>query len=217
VSPPLIPDGRISRVRLAAAACPRRTFPGIPWFKRSSACTTWLRGYTSGSTHIEVATPDRLRVRGCFLCDARHLPRAPLPGVGAARSQGTPPIAALSGHYPAVIAHTDFHEEATSCQPVSHSILRMPPARDSAPREPLVRRGSAGPASTLNQRSTRLPFALLVSPVDWVHVGVRSVAGAAISWTGCIAPKPVIAVSRTGRWLFGEKAVTKILGQTRRS
>src|SRR2546425_126622 len=34
-SPPLIPDGRISRVRLAAVASPRRTFPDIPRVKRS--------------------------------------------------------------------------------------------------------------------------------------------------------------------------------------
>src|SRR4029434_7501887 len=34
-SPPLIPDSRISRVRLAAIACPHRTFPHLPRLKRS--------------------------------------------------------------------------------------------------------------------------------------------------------------------------------------
>ena len=53
-SPPLIPDSRISRVRLAAAACPRRTFPRIARLKRSPAYTPAMRGYTSGSTRVEV-------------------------------------------------------------------------------------------------------------------------------------------------------------------
>ena len=55
-SPPLIPDGRISRVRLAAAACPQRTFPTIPRLKRSLVYTPRIPGYTSSSTSSEVCT-----------------------------------------------------------------------------------------------------------------------------------------------------------------
>jgi hypothetical protein len=54
VSPPLIPDGRISRVRLAAAAYPQRTFPHSPRFKYSSTYTPGPHSYTSGSTPSEV-------------------------------------------------------------------------------------------------------------------------------------------------------------------
>src|SRR5712691_8609278 len=56
VCPPLIPDGRLSRVRLAAVASPRRTFPAIPRLKRSLVSTPEMPGYTSGSTSSEVVT-----------------------------------------------------------------------------------------------------------------------------------------------------------------
>ena len=46
-SPPLIPDGRISRVRLAAAAFPRRTFPCIRRFKYPPTYAPWMHSYTS--------------------------------------------------------------------------------------------------------------------------------------------------------------------------
>jgi hypothetical protein len=49
-SPPLIPDSRISRVRLAAAAFPRRTFPHRPRLKRTPAYTPDQFSYTSDST-----------------------------------------------------------------------------------------------------------------------------------------------------------------------
>jgi hypothetical protein len=41
---------------LAAAACPRRTFPNCPRLKRSLVYTPWQLGYTSGSTPREVVT-----------------------------------------------------------------------------------------------------------------------------------------------------------------
>jgi hypothetical protein len=57
-SPPLIPDGRISRVRWAAAAYPRRTFPDSPRVKRSRVYAPWMPGDTSSSTSLAgVTTP----------------------------------------------------------------------------------------------------------------------------------------------------------------
>jgi hypothetical protein len=56
VSPPLIPDSRLSRVRLAAAACLRRTFPNTPRVKRLLVYAPWMMGYTSSSTSSEVVT-----------------------------------------------------------------------------------------------------------------------------------------------------------------
>jgi len=56
VSPPLIPDSRLSRVRLAAAACPQRTFPNTPRVKRLLVYAPWMMGYTSSSTSSEVVT-----------------------------------------------------------------------------------------------------------------------------------------------------------------
>ena len=48
--------GCSSRVRLAAAACPRRIFPNLPKLKRSPVCAPWMPGYTSSSTPLEVLT-----------------------------------------------------------------------------------------------------------------------------------------------------------------
>jgi hypothetical protein len=50
VSPPRIPDGRMSRVQLAAAAYPQRTFPTTPRVKPSPVYATEMPGYTSRST-----------------------------------------------------------------------------------------------------------------------------------------------------------------------
>jgi hypothetical protein len=66
VSPPLIPDGRLSRVRLAAAAYPQRTFPTIPKLKRSLVYTPSMIGYTSSSTPSEVVTDTWLSVQTVF-------------------------------------------------------------------------------------------------------------------------------------------------------
>ncbi len=55
-SPPLIRYGRISRVPLAAAASPQRTFPHTPRLKHSPAYTPWVDGYTSGSTSLGIGT-----------------------------------------------------------------------------------------------------------------------------------------------------------------
>ena len=63
VSPPLIPDGRLSRVRLAAAAYPQRTFPTIPKLKRSLVYTPSMIGYPSSSTPREVVTDTWLSVQ----------------------------------------------------------------------------------------------------------------------------------------------------------
>ena len=66
MSPPLIPDGQISRVRLAAAAFPQRTFLYRPRFKHSSTYTPGLHSYTSNSTPIEIhcnlAEPNNIQV-----------------------------------------------------------------------------------------------------------------------------------------------------------
>ncbi len=88
VSPPLIPDGRISRVRLAAAACPQRTFPDSPRVKRSLVYAPGMASYTSGSTPTPVITVSlALRPDG-VLADARHLPRALYLRVGVTRLRG---------------------------------------------------------------------------------------------------------------------------------
>ncbi len=65
-SPPLIPDGRVSRIRLAAMACPKRTFPGTAKFRHSLAHTPCIHGYTSRSTPSEVVTAIWLSVQTVF-------------------------------------------------------------------------------------------------------------------------------------------------------
>jgi len=55
-SPPLIPDGRISRVRLAAMAFPSRTFPFKPKLKCLPTYAPCLNGLISTSTFLFVYT-----------------------------------------------------------------------------------------------------------------------------------------------------------------
>ena len=55
-SPPLIPDGRISRVRLAAMAFPSRTFPFKPKLKCLPTYAPGLDGLISNSTFLLVST-----------------------------------------------------------------------------------------------------------------------------------------------------------------
>ncbi len=55
-SPPLIPDGRISRVRLAAMAFPSRTFPFKPKLKCLPTYAPCLNGLISNSTFLFVRT-----------------------------------------------------------------------------------------------------------------------------------------------------------------
>jgi len=55
-SPPLIPDGRISRVRLAAMAFPSRTFPFKPKLKCLPTYAPCLNGLISNSTFLLVHT-----------------------------------------------------------------------------------------------------------------------------------------------------------------
>ena len=96
-SPPLIPDGRISRVRLAAAA-----FPGGPSLASRGSSA---RSHTPLGCMVIPPARHPLRFaprpgsvsRRCFLCGARHLPRAPLPvgGVTSSRAVSAPPGRAL--------------------------------------------------------------------------------------------------------------------------
>ena len=53
-SPPLIPDGRISRVRLAATAFPQKPFPPNPKLKHSPAFTSGVSDLISSSTFFVV-------------------------------------------------------------------------------------------------------------------------------------------------------------------
>ncbi len=53
-SPPLIPDGRISRVRLAATAFPQKPFPPNPKLKHSPAFTPGVSDLISSSTFFVV-------------------------------------------------------------------------------------------------------------------------------------------------------------------
>ncbi len=118
VNPPLIPDGRISRVRSAAMAFPRRPFPFYPKLKRSPAYASWLNGLIFSSTSSEVGTATRPSiVRTVFPFNARHLPRAALPVQGVT-SYGAISMDRVRGHYPSFIAHT------SSCaRPKSFSCL----------------------------------------------------------------------------------------------
>ncbi len=53
-APPLIPDGRISRVRLAATAFPQKPFPPNPKLKHSPAFTPGVSDLISSSTFFVV-------------------------------------------------------------------------------------------------------------------------------------------------------------------
>jgi hypothetical protein len=109
MSPPLIPDGRLSRVRLAAAA-----FPGGPSQTTRGSST---RLHTPLDCMVIPPARHPLKVslrpgsesRQCFLYGVRHLPRAPLPEAGVTRlramsritSEGvTPPSSLLWAHAP---------------------------------------------------------------------------------------------------------------------
>ncbi len=105
VSPPLIPDGRISRVRLAAAACPQRTFPNSPRLKRSLVYSPGMIGYTSSSTSSKVVTVPWLSVQTVFPMRRPLLTESPFASDGCYPTQGG--VAHLLGeHYPSFIAPT---------------------------------------------------------------------------------------------------------------
>ncbi len=106
---------------MAAAAYPRRTFPGIPKLKRSPVYTPWMRGYTSGSTPSEVITATWHCVQTVFPLRCPPLTESPF-----ARDRRYPPPGGvrhhLGGHYPSFIAPT------SSCVPPQSSRgLRLPP------------------------------------------------------------------------------------------
>ncbi len=83
-SPPLIPDGRISRVRLAAMAFPSRTFPFKPKLKCLPTYAPCLNGLISNSTFLLFPLFLQHSVWPVFLSNARHLPRAHSPRFSAA-------------------------------------------------------------------------------------------------------------------------------------
>ncbi len=95
--PPLIPDGRICRVRLAAAAFPEgpsQSFRGSS--ARSHTPLGWL--VIPPARHgCRLSPRSGTESRWCCLSRARHLPRAPLPvgGVASFGAVSTPPGRAL--------------------------------------------------------------------------------------------------------------------------
>gem|GEM_PF-3334178 len=111
-SPPLIPNGRISRVRLAAAAFPREpshTSRGLN-----------ARPYTPLVCMVITLTRRPLRLapvsgpvsRWCFLYDARRLPRAPLPvrGVTSSREVSSTSSAGVTQPSSLILAHAPHQE-----------------------------------------------------------------------------------------------------------
>jgi hypothetical protein len=104
-SPPLIPDSRLSRVRLAAIACPHRTFPHLPRLKRSLVYPPRGCGYTCGSAPSEVATvslalcPDGVSAVASATYREPLCLRWPLPTAGWFPHH-------LRGHYPSFLAPT---------------------------------------------------------------------------------------------------------------
>ena len=104
-SPPLIPDGRISRVRLAAMAFPSRTFPFKPKLKCLPTYAPCLNGLFSNSTFLLFTLFLQHCVWSVFLSNARHLPRAPLPAQGVT-SYGVMSMHDIREHYLSFIAHT---------------------------------------------------------------------------------------------------------------
>ena len=104
-SPPLIPDGRISRVRLAAMAFPSRTFPFKPKLKCLPTYAPCLNGLISNSTFLLVCTILQHSVWSVFLSNARHLPRAPLPAQGVT-SYGVVSMHDIREDSRSFIAHT---------------------------------------------------------------------------------------------------------------
>src|SRR5262245_2412827 len=119
-SPPLIPDSRISRVRLAAIACPHRTFPHLPRLKRSLAYPPRGCSYTFGSAPSVVATvslalcPDGVSTVAPAMYREPLCPRWVLPTAGWFQHH-------LRGHYPSFLAPTG------SCAPPPFSrSFRLP-------------------------------------------------------------------------------------------
>ena len=104
-SPPLIPDGRISRVRLAAAALPAE--PSHVARGLSTHLHTPLgKQVISPVRHPSKFTPlTRPSVRTVILVSARHLPRAPLPAQGVT-SYGVMSMHDIRERYLSFIAHT---------------------------------------------------------------------------------------------------------------
>ncbi len=66
-SPPLIPDSRISRIRLAAMAFPSRTFPSEPKLKCLPTYAPYLNGLISNSTFLFHCLPGTTSGQ-CFDC-----------------------------------------------------------------------------------------------------------------------------------------------------
>jgi hypothetical protein len=104
-SPPLIPDSRISRVRLAAAAFPEE--PSHAARGLSTLLHTPLGiQVISPARHPSKFTPlTRPSVRTVVHDSARHLPRAPLPAQGVT-PHGVMSMHDIREHYLSFIAHT---------------------------------------------------------------------------------------------------------------
>ena len=108
-SPPLIPDGRISRVRLAAMAFPSRTFPFKPKLKCLPTYAPCLNGLISNSTFLCVSTGLQHSVWSVFLkmpaiyreplCPLKVLPLAVLRPCTTSES-ATPPSSLIQAHAP---------------------------------------------------------------------------------------------------------------------
>ena len=105
-SPPIIPDGQISRVRFETLAFFRRAFPSLERFKRWSV-------YTPGHSGLPSTSPPELSWRYAgFIKPAAIRPRRP-PSVLSPFAQlrcylrwGDVPCHLLRGRYPSVIALT---------------------------------------------------------------------------------------------------------------
>src|SRR5215475_8692851 len=104
-SPPLIPDSRISRVRLAAIAWPHRTFPHLPRLKRSLVAPPRGCSSTFGAAPRVVATvslalcPDGVSTVTPALYREPLGPRGVLPTAGGFQPH-------LRGHSPSCLAPT---------------------------------------------------------------------------------------------------------------
>jgi len=105
-SPPLIPDGRISRVRLAAAAFPEEPSHAARGLSTHLHTPLGIQ-VISPARHPSNFTPlTRPSVRTVVHVSARHLPRAPLPAQGFT-SYGVLSMHDIRERYPSFIAHTD--------------------------------------------------------------------------------------------------------------
>ena len=108
-SPPLIPDGRISRVRLAATAFPQKPFPPNPKLKHSPAFTPGVSDLISSSTFFVVTL--LTDTSSAVVHEMPAIYREPLcllevlPPKG--RCPSIPSTDPLDQRYPVFIAHTD--------------------------------------------------------------------------------------------------------------